>query len=238
MKELELNLMDLSLNELLRTVNKTEDILKSQYNEIKEFRDIILTGNNRHFDNGNESTIFLAGSGRSGFVAKFFAMRLMHLGFHAYVFGETLVPPVSDGDIILFISKSGGENAVTDSIESSKLENIRKSKNSPSKNNMIFENVKIISICGSFDCYLATHSDAKIVIEAKRDRTKDKNECEILNSLNFNHDELVIMGTGFEDSALLILDALVVEMMNNLGLCEKDLENNHENINRPKEEGQ
>ena len=56
------------------------------------------------------------------------------------------------------------------------------------------------------------------------------------DELNFNHDELVRMGTGFEDSALLILDALVVEMMNNLGLCEDDLERNHENINRPKED--
>lgn len=235
MTNLELNLMDLSLNELLRTVNKTEEILQDQYEEIREFRDIILTANNRRFDNGNDATIFLAGSGRSGFVAKFFAMRLMHLGFHVYVFGETLVPPVRDGDIILFISKSGGENAVTDSIESAKLENIKKSNAAPSKKNMIFENVMILSVCGSFDCYLAEHSDAKIVIEAKRDRKEDKEESERFDSLNFNKNELVIMGTGFEDSALLILDALVVELMNNLGLCEKDLEDNHENINRPKE---
>ena len=236
MTQLELNLMDLSLNELLRTVNKTEDILKDQHNEIREFRDIILTAKNWRFDNGNDATIFLAGSGRSGFVAKFFAMRLMHLGFHVYVFGETLVPPVNDGDIILFISKSGGENAVTDSIESNKLENIKKSKSSPSKKNMIFENVMILSVCGSFDCYLAEHSDAKIVIEAERDRPVNEEECERFDELNFNHDELVLMGTGFEDSALLILDALVVEMMNNLGLCEDDLERNHENINRPKED--
>ena len=56
------------------------------------------------------------------------------------------------------------------------------------------------------------------------------------DSLDFNPKELVIMGTGFEDSALIILDGLAVEIMNNLGLCEKDLEDNHENINRPKEE--
>ena len=36
MTQLELNLMDLSLNELLRTVNKTEDILKDQHNEIRD----------------------------------------------------------------------------------------------------------------------------------------------------------------------------------------------------------
>ena len=40
------------------------------------------------------------------------------------------------------------------------------------------------------------------------------------------------MGTGFEDSALIMLDALVVELMNNLGLTEKDLEDQHENIKR------
>ena len=82
---------------------------------------------------------------------------------------------------------------------------------------------------------MATHSDAKIVIEAKRDRKESDEELERFNALNFNPDELLIMGTGFEDSALLILDALVVELMNNLGLCEKDLEDKHENINRPKE---
>ncbi len=237
MNNLELNLMDLSLNELLRTVNKTELILNEQYHEIRKFRDIILQANNRRFDNGNTATIFLAGSGRSGFVAKFFAMRLMHLDYHVYVFGETLVPPVRDGDIIIFISKSGGENAVTDSIESTKLENIKKSEIIEGKdNNKIFEHVKILSVCGSHDCYLANHSDAKIVIEALRDRKEDEEECERFKSLGFNHDELVIMGTGFEDSALIILDALIIEIMNNLGLCEADLADNHENINRPNED--
>ena len=36
--------------------------------------------------------IFVAGEGRSGFSAKGFAMRLMHLGYTVYVVGETITP--------------------------------------------------------------------------------------------------------------------------------------------------
>lgn len=34
--------------------------------------------------------IFVMGAGRSGFVAKAFAMRLMHLGYNVYVVGKTV----------------------------------------------------------------------------------------------------------------------------------------------------
>ena len=36
--------------------------------------------------------IFVAGSGRSGLMAKAFAMRMMHIGLDAYVVGETITP--------------------------------------------------------------------------------------------------------------------------------------------------
>ena len=280
MTDLELNLMDMSLNELLRNVSYNEYLFKEQYNEIKKFRDIILTASNRRFDkvDENKTTIFLAGSGRSGFVAKFFAMRLVHLGYIVYVFGESLVPQVRDGDIIIFISKSGGKNAITDSIEVTQVN--KKDKNTETDaenkeeknvnadkkaeedgktkedrkaeedgktkevekeetdeddfklNKEILENITILSVCGSFDCFLAKNSDAKIVINPLKDRELTKEEEERLDSLNFNPPELVLMGTGFEDSALIMLDALVVELMNNLGLTEKDLEDQHENIKR------
>ena len=246
MTDLELNIMDLSLNELLRNVSYNECLFKEQYNEIKKFRDIILTASNRRFDkvDENKTTIFLAGSGRSGFVAKFFAMRLVHLGYIVYVFGESLVPRVRDGDIIIFISKSGGKNAITDSIEVTQVNKSEKNTESEAENKEesdeddfklneeILENITILSVCGSFDCFLAKNSDAKIVINPVKDRDLTKDEEERLDSLNFNPNELVLMGTGFEDSALIMLDALVVELMNNLGLTEKDLEDQHENIKR------
>lgn len=38
------------------------------------------------------SRIFVAGAGRSGLVAKFFAMRLMHGGYDVFVVGEIVTP--------------------------------------------------------------------------------------------------------------------------------------------------
>lgn len=51
--------------------------------------------------------IFLIGSGRSGLVAKAFAMRLMHLGYKAYVVGETITPRIKEKDLLIAISGSG-----------------------------------------------------------------------------------------------------------------------------------
>lgn len=51
--------------------------------------------------------IFLAGSGRSGLVAKFFAMRLMHSGYHVFVVGEVVTPSIRSGDLLIVISGSG-----------------------------------------------------------------------------------------------------------------------------------
>ena len=38
--------------------------------------------------------IFITGAGRSGFQAKGFAMRLMHIGYQDYVMGETITPSI------------------------------------------------------------------------------------------------------------------------------------------------
>ncbi|MEM4155243.1 MAG: 6-phospho-3-hexuloisomerase [Archaeoglobaceae archaeon] len=51
--------------------------------------------------------IFVVGIGRSGFVAKAFAMRLMHLGYRAFVVGETITPRIGKGDLLVAISGSG-----------------------------------------------------------------------------------------------------------------------------------
>jgi 6-phospho-3-hexuloisomerase len=51
--------------------------------------------------------VFVAGEGRSGFMAKAFAMRLVHLGLTGYVVGETCTPSVADGDLLVGVSGSG-----------------------------------------------------------------------------------------------------------------------------------
>ncbi|QSA96378.1 6-phospho-3-hexuloisomerase [Methylococcus sp. EFPC2] len=51
--------------------------------------------------------IFVAGAGRSGLVARFFAMRLMHGGYEVFVVGEIVTPSIREGDLFIVISGSG-----------------------------------------------------------------------------------------------------------------------------------
>jgi 6-phospho-3-hexuloisomerase len=51
--------------------------------------------------------VFVIGEGRSGFMAKAFAMRLMHLGILVHVIGETTTPAVGSGDLLVAVSGSG-----------------------------------------------------------------------------------------------------------------------------------
>ena len=55
----------------------------------------------------NSSRIFVYGAGRSGLVAKAFAIRLVHLGLQTFVIGETITAPVQKGDLAIIVSGSG-----------------------------------------------------------------------------------------------------------------------------------
>jgi len=50
---------------------------------------------------------FVTGAGRSGLVARSFAMRLMHAGLSAYIPGETVTPATGEGDLLVAISCTG-----------------------------------------------------------------------------------------------------------------------------------
>ena len=250
----DLRYMGLSLDRILKNLNSCINIVENQEELISKFEDIILDASNRRWDSKRKMTIFLAGAGRSGFVAKSFAMRLMHLGFYVYVINESIAPPVNDGDIIIIISKSGKSNSITQIVEDSQ-----------------FNNVKLLAVCGDSESNLAKKADAYIVIGSVdedsvdledneisgfidsymsvfKDNDEIKSKIEKLPRRSFDFDdekitgfiddlnrevngikniylplELVLMGTTFEISALVLLDALVAELMAKLNLREKDL---------------
>lgn len=51
--------------------------------------------------------IFVTGEGRSGFMARAFAMRLVHLGLTTYFVADTCTPAVAEGDLLIAVSGSG-----------------------------------------------------------------------------------------------------------------------------------
>jgi 6-phospho-3-hexuloisomerase len=52
----------------------------------------------------NCEKIFLAGAGRSGLMAKAFCMRMMHIGYDAFVVGETVTPNITEKDLLIITS--------------------------------------------------------------------------------------------------------------------------------------
>lgn len=69
---------------------------------------------------GEGKRVFLIGEGRSGLMAKSFAMRLMHLGASVFVVSETITPSIEKGDILIAVSGSGKTKSVTWTAEAAK----------------------------------------------------------------------------------------------------------------------
>ncbi|PKG22515.1 6-phospho-3-hexuloisomerase [Niallia nealsonii] len=68
----------------------------------------------------SKKRIFVIGEGRSGLMAKSFAMRLMHLGATVYVVGETITPSIAGDDVLVAISGSGKTKSVVWTAEAAK----------------------------------------------------------------------------------------------------------------------
>lgn len=64
--------------------------------------------------------IFFAGKGRSGLVMRMFAMRLMQMGLAVHVVGETTAPATENGDILVVGSGSGETRSLVAIVETAK----------------------------------------------------------------------------------------------------------------------
>lgn len=152
--------------------------------------------------------IFVMGLGRSGLVAKAFAMRLMHLGLNVYVVGETITPAITDKDCLIAISGSGETSYILSTTDTAKE-----------------RGSKIIAITSYPESSLGKKSD--IVVEVKG-RTKNESEPSyIKRQISGQHQTLSPLGTLFEISALIFLDSTIAELMYDLGQTEKDLKARH-----------
>ena len=72
-----------------------------------------------------DKRVFVDGDGRSGLIIKCFAMRLMHLGYHVFVIGETITPAMEAGDVMIAVSGSGSSLSVVNNIEKAKMKGCR-----------------------------------------------------------------------------------------------------------------
>lgn len=155
--------------------------------------------------------ILVMGAGRSGLVGKAFAMRLLHMGFQVYVLGETIVPRIREGDLVVAISGSGRTRLIVTAAEAAKT-----------------VGAKVIAITTYPDSPLGKIADVIVRIPG---RTKiAKEEDYFTRQILGIHEPLAPLGTLFEDTTMVFLDGIVVELMKKLGKTEEDLKNEHANI--------
>ena len=68
----------------------------------------------RLFDASKSKKIVVAGAGRMGYAARGFAMRLGHMGFNAWMWGDSTVPQIGRGDLLVVASGSGNTQTIYD----------------------------------------------------------------------------------------------------------------------------
>lgn len=101
---------------------QTTQYLSEILNELNSSADLISDDAAEALVNGilESKKVFIAGAGRSGFMAKSFAMRMMHMGIDAHVIGETVTPGFEKEDILIIGSGSGETKSLVSMAEKAK----------------------------------------------------------------------------------------------------------------------
>jgi 6-phospho 3-hexuloisomerase len=148
-----------------------------------------------------DGRIFIYGAGRSGFIGRCFAQRLMHLGIKSCFVSDAVTYRYARGDLLIVISGSG---------ETTSPKAIAKEAKEIGG--------KIALFTGNLKSTIATLSDLVIKVEGK---SKEK---------AISQDSLAPFTSLFDISTLSILDSIGASLMVLLGLTENDIDKRHASI--------
>ena len=146
--------------------------------------------------------IIVTGAGRVGLAMRGFTMRLMHLGFEASFLGETTVPFSGKNDVFVVGSGSGS----TATILASSI--VAKEKG-----------LHIALITATEKSPIAEIANSKFLINAPR---RDRNHGGIESAQP--------MTTLFEQSLLILLDSIVLDLMTKFGETSETMWSRHNSI--------
>ncbi|MED4600409.1 6-phospho-3-hexuloisomerase [Paenibacillus validus] len=146
--------------------------------------------------------VFVAGAGRSGLMVRAFAMRMMQMGIEAYVVGETVTPNLEKGDTLIIGSGSGETRTLIPVAEKAKS---------------LGGSVAVITI--SPESTLGKLSD----ITVKMPGSPKEQEGSAYQTIQ-------PMGALFEQSLLLVCDAVILKMMEKQGLDSRTMFGRHANL--------
>jgi 6-phospho-3-hexuloisomerase len=195
--------------------NRVQDMMKLMASKIRSIANTISDEDAEKFIREllNAKRVYVVGAGRSGLVAKAFAMRLMHLGLHAYVVGETITPALTRGDVMVIFSGSGKTKTVADLAETAKD-----------------IGGKICLITSNAESRIGKIADCIVIIEHHRDAVADEAAEFEIRQMMGDHKSFAPLGTLFETASMIFADAVISRMMEIEQVDESALKNRHTNI--------
>ncbi|ANE48795.1 6-phospho 3-hexuloisomerase [Paenibacillus swuensis] len=152
--------------------------------------------------------IMVAGAGRSGLMMRAFAMRLMHMGFRAYVVGETVTPGIGPGDLLLIGSGSGETRSLAGMAEQAAK-----------------HGADVAAVTIRPDSAIGRQSAAVVTVPAQPKDGAAGDTAEAAGAVTAQP-----MGTLFEQSLLIVLDAVVLNLMRQLEASGAAMYTKHANL--------
>lgn len=146
--------------------------------------------------------IFLAGGGRSGLMIRAFAMRLMQMGYKVHLVGDTVTPAIGARDL-LFIGSGSGETQ-------SLVAMAQKAKD-------IGSAVAVVTV--KPESRIGQLSDAMVQLPGT---TKEQNQDTLVT--------VQPMASLFEQSMLIVLDAVILRLMEKSELHSDQMFGLHANL--------
>jgi len=157
--------------------------------------------------------IFVVGMGRSGFVGRAFALRLMNLGFNVYFLGETITPAAGKDDLVIAISGTGMTKLVLSAATAAKE-----------------IGTKVVAITSYKDSTLGQIADQIVLIGGRTKMGWPREEDYLARQILGEREPLSPLGSIFENNCMVFLDGLIVELMYRMKKNENDLKVRHATI--------
>ena len=189
--------------EIIECIKNSMDSL--DMNEVEQLVEMLLKA--------KERKIFTIGMGRSGFVARAFALRLMNLGFDVYFLGETITPAAEKGDLLIAISGTGSTKMVLTASSAAKDIGAR-----------------VIAVTSFPESPLGQLADLSVTIKGRTKAGMPVEEDYVARQIIGEREPLTPLGSIFENNSMVFLDSLIVELMHRLGRTEADLKRRHATI--------
>ena len=142
-------------------------------------------------------TVFVTGEGRSGLLARCFAMRLMHLGLRSHAVGDTVTPHLSSGDVLIAVSGSG-ETRTTNLLAGLAAD----------------QGARVVALSSARDSALARKADLPVILPARSKRAD-------------GHRSVQYGRTLFEQSAFLFLDTVALRLQRRLEVTAEQMDARH-----------